>query len=230
MFHPLWRLSKPLLPWLHPRLARRHPSALWRGDPGRRQIALTFDDGPTERDTPALMRVLERHRVCATFFFVGERLERAPGRQASDLRRAGHQAALHGYRHRPFPLLGSEALRRELNRVRDLVAERCEVTPDAIRDVRPPFGLLTAGQLSRFTGWGYRAVMWTHVPPHWAQPAERTVAELVRDTTPGDLIVLHEGRTDGPPPAPIVDALVPRLLERGFEFVRVEEMTAPRQK
>jgi peptidoglycan/xylan/chitin deacetylase (PgdA/CDA1 family) len=114
--------------------------------------------------------------------------------------------------------------------LRDLVAERCEVNPEAVRDVRPPFGLFTAAQLARLADWGYRTVMWTHVPPHWAQPVDQTVAELVRATTPGDLIVLHEGRPDGPPAAEIVAELVPRLRERGFEFVRVEQMSIPSPK
>jgi peptidoglycan/xylan/chitin deacetylase (PgdA/CDA1 family) len=230
MFNRLWRLTKPFYPRLHRRLAPRHPEALWRGDPAKAQIALTFDDGPSERDTPALLRVLERHGVPATFFLVGERLEHASGRPAAELRRAGHQPALHGYRHRPFPLQRTETLRRELDRARDLVAEQCAMKLDEVRDVRPPFGLFTSGQLARTAQWGYRTVMWTHVTPHWAQPAEQSVAELVRDTTPGALIVLHEGRPDGPPVAEIAEALIPRLLERGLAFVRVEQMTVPPRK
>jgi peptidoglycan/xylan/chitin deacetylase (PgdA/CDA1 family) len=191
------------------------------------QIALTFDDGPSDRDTPALLRVLARHRVCATFFVLGDRLLRATGSPAAELHDAGHQVGLHGDRHRPFPLLGGETLRRNLDRVRDVVVAQCRTTADAVRDIRPPFGLFTAKQLSRCANWGYRTVMWTRVPPHWAQPAEQTVAELVRDTAAGDLIVLHEGRSDGPPVAEIVDDLIPRLLERGFEFARVDRMSGP---
>ena len=230
MSHRLWRLSKPFFPWIRRRLQSRHASALWGGDSSVPQIALTFDDGPCPRDTPALLKVLARHGVTATFFVLGEKVERTGGSLLREMHAAGHQAALHGYRHRPCPVFPAATLRGELDRTRDLVAERCRTSPDEVRDVRPPFGLYTGRLLEHLGGWGYRPVMWTHVPPHWAQPAEQTVGELVRETAAGDLIVLHETRADGSPVAELVDALVPRLRERGYEFVRVDRMGKSREK
>jgi len=221
----LWRLTKPLYPWIHRRLRSRHSTAFWGGDPRIAAIGLTFDDGISEHETPALLCTLARHGVVATFFVLGERVAGVSRSLPAEIRASGHQLALHGYRHRPFPLMRAATLRGELDRTRALVAERAGVSPIEVCDVRPPFGLFTARQLSDCVAWGYRTVMWTHVPPHWAQPVEQTVAELVRDTGPGDLIVLHEGRTDGPPVAEIVDAVIPRLLERGLQFVRVDEMS-----
>jgi peptidoglycan/xylan/chitin deacetylase (PgdA/CDA1 family) len=219
-------MTKPFYPWIHRRLRPRHPTALWGGDPSQAHIGLTFDDGPSEHETPKLLGVLARHGVPGTFFLLGERVEGASKSLLEAMYAAGHQVAIHGFRHRPFPLIPMALLRNELDQTRDMIAERSGISPDEVRDVRPPFGLFTARELAHLGEWGYRTVMWTHVPPHWAQPAEQTIAELVRDTMPGDLLVLHEGRRDGPPVVELVDALIPRLLARGLGFVRVGQMRA----
>ena len=53
----------------------RHPDILWRGDASRREIALTFDDGPHPRDTPEVLDVLAKHEIRATFFLIGKVVE-----------------------------------------------------------------------------------------------------------------------------------------------------------
>jgi peptidoglycan/xylan/chitin deacetylase (PgdA/CDA1 family) len=224
MYDHLRRTVKPLFPLVHRVLERRQPSALWRGDTSRRQIALTFDDGPSERDTPALLRVLAKYGIVATFFVLGERLRTTAGSLLRDVHAAGHQVAIHGYRHRPFPFANETRLRRELDLTRDLIAEGCGIASCAVRDVRPPFGLYTSRVLGRLQAWQYRPVMWSVVPPHWVQSAEETVAELLRDVSPGALVVLHEGHLGGPPVAELVEATLPILIDRGLEFVSVEQM------
>src|SRR5437016_5093785 len=61
-------------------------------------VALTFDDGPHPDGTPAILELLASAKATATFFLVGEQVERYPevARAVAD---AGHEIALHGYRH-----------------------------------------------------------------------------------------------------------------------------------
>jgi peptidoglycan/xylan/chitin deacetylase (PgdA/CDA1 family) len=75
--HPsfLQRWSWHVIPRIHPILQRRFPQAIWAGPAMGRHIALTFDDGPDSRDSPALLDVLARHGVRATFFWLGERVQ-----------------------------------------------------------------------------------------------------------------------------------------------------------
>ena len=73
-------------------VARRLPS-------GTRGVALTFDDGPHAEGTPALLDLLGESGTRATFFLIGEQVERLP-RVAERIAREGHTVALHGYRHR----------------------------------------------------------------------------------------------------------------------------------
>src|ERR1017187_6356219 len=62
--------------------------SLWRGNPVRPAIALTFDDGPSE-STPQLLEILARHKVPATFFQCGVNVERLPA-VAREVVAAGH--------------------------------------------------------------------------------------------------------------------------------------------
>src|ERR1700722_1001618 len=67
--------------------------SLWRGPRARRQIALTFDDGPSE-STPAILDALARHAVPATFFQCGANVERLPS-IARAVHSAGHEIGNH---------------------------------------------------------------------------------------------------------------------------------------
>lgn len=205
----------------------RHPDVLFHGDISRREIALTFDDGPHLQDTPRLLDELEKHQVRATFHLVGRYAERHPD-LVRQIHRGGHQLALHCYRHIPFPMENPARLRADLDRAQRFIAEAAGLTPETIRDVRTPYGIFTSQTLSQLTEWGYRLVMWTSLPPHWMQPVGWSIRQVMASAVPGAVIVLHDGNGHGKRVAEIVDIAVPRIKSLGFEFITVEEMQRQR--
>ena len=72
-------------------------------------VALTFDDGPHPEGTPAVLEILAEADIRATFFLVGEQVERRPS-LAAEIAGQGHLVALHGYRHRPQPALSQKTV------------------------------------------------------------------------------------------------------------------------
>ncbi|MEN9223618.1 MAG: polysaccharide deacetylase family protein, partial [Thermostichus sp. BF3_bins_97] len=84
-------LPPPLYPPLHWGLKTLFPDCLWElpANPHTRQVALTFDDGPHPDHTPALLRVLAAFQVPATFFVLGERVQRWP-HLAQQIHQQGH--------------------------------------------------------------------------------------------------------------------------------------------
>ena len=120
-------------------IQRRFPELLLMGDPDRSVVALSFDDGPHPHDTPALLAVLARHRVTATFSWLGERAEARPDlvREAAA---AGHQLMIHGYRHRSFLIKQREELGAMLAGTQQFLATHSGRDPAQITGVRPPFG------------------------------------------------------------------------------------------
>src|ERR1051326_877558 len=71
--------------------------SVWHGDRGRRSIALTFDDGPSE-STPQILEILEDYGVPAAFFQCGANVERLP-KVARAVRKAGHEIGNHSHSH-----------------------------------------------------------------------------------------------------------------------------------
>lgn len=226
MFNPAVEITRRYaraLPGIHRTLSRRFPQALWSGDASRREVALTFDDGPHTSDTLALLRVLARHDVRATFFHNGQPLARHPT-LAREVAAAGHQLGLHGYFHRPFLHLALSAFVRELADEQRLLAEATGLPAHALRDVRPPYGLFTPHALSALWNASFRPVMWSVVPFHWRQTMDEALAEVARLLTPGAIIVLHEAMTTGPDVAALADEAIRRVKDAGLSFVTVDEM------
>jgi peptidoglycan/xylan/chitin deacetylase (PgdA/CDA1 family) len=204
-------------------LQRHHPNVLFHGDDSHREIALTFDDGPHPRDTLQVLDVLAKHNVHATFFLIGHSAERYP-QLVQQIHQSGHQLALHCYRHIPFPMESASTLKGQLDQSRNAIAQACGISPETIRDVRPPYGFFNAKTLSMLRTWGYRLVLWDNMPLHFIQPAQWTVDQILERTVPGSIIVLHDGNGHGSKVASIIDTIIPKLKAMNYKFIKVEDI------
>jgi len=216
-YGPLYRILSPCF-----------PQCLWAGSSQHPIVALTFDDGPHPTYTPALLAVLDRYQVVASFFWLGACVARAP-QVARQVYAAQHGIGLHGYSHRLFPGLGLLGLRQELQQTQHQIARACDLDPQSvaqqIRDVRPPNGVFTPQTLQILQAWQYRPVMWSVVPEDWTEPGVTIVTDrILRQVQNGSLIVLHDGAYGGRYVAQITAQVIPRLQERGFAFVTVEQL------
>jgi peptidoglycan/xylan/chitin deacetylase (PgdA/CDA1 family) len=209
-------------------LQRRFPSAFWHGSAAQRELALTFDDGPSRSETFDLLATLDRLAVQATFFHVGERAARAPD-LVQAVAAAGHQIGLHGYRHQSFLLKSRAKLLADLAKAQQVLAEASGQETAAFTAVRPPYGHFTASILETLMITGYLPAMWSLVPFHWLQSLDSTVREVQKGVYSGAILVLHEGQP-GPAAAEIVQALLPQLIAEGYSFVTVNQMWANLQR
>ena len=153
-------------------------------------VALTFDDGPHPEGTPGVLAVLEEARIKATFFLVGEQVERRPALAAEIVAR-GHTVALHGYRHLPQPALRVAAVREDLTRGAEVIEAATGMAP-ALH--RPPYGLYSRAGLEAVRGRGLRPLLWSRWGKDWRRltTPERIAARATRQVRPGDVILLHD--------------------------------------
>jgi peptidoglycan/xylan/chitin deacetylase (PgdA/CDA1 family) len=153
-------------------------------------VALTFDDGPHPIGTPAVLQVLEEAGMHATFFLVGEQVARRPA-LAAEIAARGHVVALHGYRHRPQPVLPAAAVRDDLARGADAIGQATGARPVWHR---PPYGLYSPAGLDAARERGLRPILWSRWGKDWRRltPPERIAARVTRDLHPGDVILLHD--------------------------------------
>jgi peptidoglycan/xylan/chitin deacetylase (PgdA/CDA1 family) len=217
------KLITAILDRSYRRLQRKYPSALWIGDESRREIALTFDDGPHPLHTQPVLDTLKKYRIHASFFLLGRYVEQHP-QIVKKIHTDGHQIGIHGYRHLPFPVEKSETLRSQLEHTRQRIAEICNMHPETINHIRPPYGAFTHKTLSRLESWGYHVVMWNNIPPHWMQPLSWSVQQTLDQATPGGVIVLHDGHGHGTKAAHILDQIIPALQSQGYDFITIQQM------
>src|SRR3712207_647939 len=119
----------------------------WRRFPGLERVAgveaivLTFDDGPDEDATPGVLDALDAAGARATFFLVGEQIERHPA-LARELVERGHDLQLHGYGHEAHDRLSPDAAWRDLERGAGAFREVAALEPSFYR---PPYGRFSEG-------------------------------------------------------------------------------------
>jgi peptidoglycan/xylan/chitin deacetylase (PgdA/CDA1 family) len=204
-------------------MQRRQPEILWYGSESRREIALTFDDGPHPRDTPGVLDVLGKHGLRATFFLIGRDAERNR-LLVNEIRSRGHEIGIHCYRHIPFPLENLQVLRSQLEDTKQSLVEICGMLDGELKDIRPPYGIFNAPTLALFKEMNLRPVMWNCIPPHFLQPLGWSVKQVMEAAVPGSIFVLHDGHGHGRLAVQILEAVIPRLKEQGYEFVTIGQM------
>jgi peptidoglycan/xylan/chitin deacetylase (PgdA/CDA1 family) len=184
--------------------------------------ALTFDDGPHPEGTPAVLEILARARVRATFFLVGEQVLRDPA-LAREIVDAGHDVALHCHRHRNLARLSARQTREDIARARDVIVTHTGRSPALYR---PPYGVLntTALRLARARGW--RTLMWSHWGRDWEAraTAESIAARLTDGARDGAVLLLHDADDYSAPgswrrTAAALPRVIATLGERGLEPV-----------
>jgi peptidoglycan/xylan/chitin deacetylase (PgdA/CDA1 family) len=155
-----------------------------------RGIALTFDDGPHREGTPAVLEALARAGAEATFFLVGEQVERLPA-LAGEIAAAGHAVGIHGYRHTLLLRRSPAALRDDLARAEDVIAAATGTTP---RLYRPPYGVFSLPALRLVRRLGWSPVLWSRWGRDWERRATpQSIAALAtRDLSAGDVVLLHD--------------------------------------
>jgi peptidoglycan/xylan/chitin deacetylase (PgdA/CDA1 family) len=158
--------------------------------PSPRGIALTFDDGPHREGTPAVLEELARAGARATFFLVGEQVERLPS-LASEIAAAGHAVGIHGYRHTLLLRRTPAALRDDFARAAEVIGDATGVAPTLYR---PPYGVFSLPALGLVRQLGWSPWLWSRWGRDWERSATPAAiaARATRDLSGGDVVLLHD--------------------------------------
>lgn len=194
--------------------------------PGPGQVALTFDDGPYFKTTSAILDILRRQRVGATFFVVGYMANRSSNSRAV-LQRAhdeGHSIQNHSWNHPHLAGLKPQSVERELARTSRLIEQLTGVAPTVFR---PPFGSTSPRVRSTATSIGLRQLMWGASPRNMNDPADRMVSSVLgqakRYQTAGKglVVLLHDGSGNRAGTVKALPDIIKGLKKAGWEFVVV---------
>lgn len=165
-----------------------------RALPGAAGVALTFDDGPHPEGTPAVLERLAQAGARATFFLVGEQVERRP-QLAGRIVAAGHLVGLHGYRHHLQLRLSAAQVARDLARGTAVIEDAVGAgMGGGLSWHRPPFGIYSPAGLSAARAAGLAPLLWSRWGKDWRRftTPGQIAARATRAVLPGDVILLHD--------------------------------------
>jgi len=193
-----------------------------RGNPARREVALTFDDGPDARSTPALLELLRQEKVTAAFFCIGRRVA-AERELTARITQAGHLIGNHTYHHSNWTnCFGPRRLREELQLTQAAIAAATGTAP---AHFRPPMGLSNPFTFFAARKLGLRVMGWTirSLDTRITDP-ERLVRRVIARLAPGAIILLHDGNIPVERLVPTVRLLLARLREQNYRVVRLDQL------
>lgn len=158
---------------------------IWEYGGTRKEIYLTFDDGPTEGVTPTVLDILAGFNARATFFSIARNVERNPGLFES-VKSAGHATGNHTYSHVKGWYMKDKDYFDDI----ELASRYIDSSI-----FRPPYGLITPYQ-AKVLSRKYSIIMWSVLSADYDNsiPAEKSFNHLIRNTKPGSIVVFHDSQ------------------------------------
>jgi peptidoglycan/xylan/chitin deacetylase (PgdA/CDA1 family) len=189
-------------------------------------VAITFDDGPSKY-TPQILDTLAKYDVKATFFMIGNNVDRLPD-VARRIVAEGHAIGNHTYSH-PFwaPMEPPDRISREINKAEYSIFRATGQWPSYFR---PPHGWRSPWMMQLARKEKYTVVTWTISPDDWQRISRRTIEHRVLSKcAAGSIILLHDGIELKQEPqrqetAAALPVIISELKSRGYRFVTIPEL------
>ena len=186
-----------------------------------KKIALTFDDGPHPRNTPEILKILNKYGVKATFFVIGTNVKNYP-ETLSMVAEAGHELGNHTYSHGVLKCKSKEEIRKEIIDTEREISKKNEYITTLIR---PPCGFYDEKLISLANENDYKVVLWSIDTHDWSHASVESIVSTVTNRVKGGDIVLFHDYISGENNTPeALQIIIPRLLKQGYEFVTVSEL------
>lgn len=198
---------------------------IWGGPATVRQVAITFDDGPSPRYTPEILALLQRYQARATFFVLGRKVEKYPQLVQAQLQ-AGNEVGNHTYDHPRLTKTAMADREREVERTAldlELLGDR------TARWIRPPYSAFDERFKAYVAHTHGHLVLWSIDSGDWrGLDRDAIVANVLNRVCPGAIIIFHDSdETDKVDRRPTVEALkliIPALQAAGYRLVTVSEL------
>ncbi len=208
-------------------LSRIYSDYFYLGGPANtnsNKVALTFDDGPDGVYTPLVLDVLQEYNVPATFFLIGENVQKYP-EVAQRIVDEGHILGNHSWSHPRLSDIEAGELADELTKTEDILEA---VTGLRTMLMRPPYGAVNQDALEQLIEMDYYVINWSVDSVDWRdQAVDPILINTLPDVRGGAIILFHSSRGIGENPTATAMAL-PELIEtlrmQGYTFVTVDEL------
>ncbi|MDP9727416.1 polysaccharide deacetylase family protein [Alicyclobacillus sp. TC] len=178
-------------------------------------IYLTFDDGPSERYTPIILRELKAEHIHATFFVVGYRCERYP-ELVKQMARDGHTIGNHSYRHQDIVQLALDELKSDVHKTDQIIYQASGIRPILYR---PPGGHIEQNEIHFLQKMGHPVRLWNVDSQDWKATSQEDIWHALHGHVyPGSIILFHDGVSGSRYTAEILPKLIHEWKKDGYQF------------
>lgn len=190
-------------------------------------VALSFDDGPTPEGVDAVLPELEKRGIKATFFLIGNRMEKFPG-QAGRLLAAGHELGNHTYSHKRNLFKSYGYYQAQVGKA-DALLRKAGVQHPVL--FRPPFGKRLFGLPWAVEAAGYRMITWDVADDIEHHPTPASYAsDIVSRARAGSIILIHPMYRTNAIEREAVPLVLDGLIAKGYRIVPVGELLKLKSK
>lgn len=196
------------IPWI---VSVLYKNLIWKIPATKKVIYLTFDDGPVPETTEWILNELSKFNVGATFFCVGENVQKYPN-LVTLIKEKGHSLGNHTFNHKNGKKTSTHQYLANIRKCAEVIDSRL---------FRPPYGKLTLQQTRGILRNNFKIIMWSLLSYDFDQTVnpEKIFRRITRRTRPGKIVVFH----DNIKALSNLKAILPRYLDyctqEGYKFM-----------
>ncbi len=192
--------------------------------PNEKIIALTFDDGPSPKNTAEILEILHRNHIKATFFMIGQMVKYFPQvakQVADDGNVIGNHTWHHWYRR-----MDSATAASEINCTADIIYKTTGVKTTLFR---PPGGFLNNGLADYAKSQKYAVMMWSEMSGDAERRSPQVpmmVTNVLKAAKPGAIVLMHDGGGNRSRTVKALPQIIDGLKAQGYKFATIPELLA----
>lgn len=184
-------------------------------------VYLTFDDGPIPEVTPKVLEILDKYGVKATFFMVGENIDKHP-EVFEQVVKAGHAIGNHTYNHMKGWRVSTATYLDNVRQWEEAVERNYPNDYPALvlNRFRPPYGRTWVWQRKAVKKTGYEIYLWDVLTRDYnpCRTPEAMLKQIKRETRPGSIINFHDSIKSNERMLEVLPQAIEWLLENKYEI------------
>ncbi len=187
----------------------------------QKMVAISFDAAWGNEDTQQLIDILAKYQVQATFFVVGDWVDKYP-ESVLALHEAGHEVMNHSNTHAHMTRLSREEIIADVEACNDKIEAVTGVRPTLIR---PPYGEYDDSVVSAIRSIGMEPIQWDVDSLDWKDLSAGEITQRVTSRVqPGSIVLFHNAALHTPEALPTI---IETLLREGYTFVPISQIILP---
>lgn len=186
----------------------------WKWNTSNNKVLFTFDDGPIPDVTPLILNALDKLKIKAVFFCVGQNIEKYPG-QAKEILSCGHEIGNHTYSHKIITRLDNAGAVNEIKSFIRLAGDRLGYKPEYFR---PPHGRFNFTTYKMLNDLNQTVVMWSLLTRDYKNDIDIVKLSVEKFFKKNSIIVMHDSLKSKSIILDSIKTVLDRVHEKGFEI------------